>query len=156
MTTPSEIAEFAREHGLTVAVAESLTGGNLAAALSAAPDSAEWFRGGVVAYSAQVKREVLGVPDVPVVSEIAARAMADGVRALTGADVAVATTGVGGPGAQDGEPAGSVWCAVSTPVAEWAVHNDFAGPPEQVLDQAISCALDLAFAGLRKQPAATS
>ncbi|GAD86917.1 CinA family protein [Nocardia asteroides] len=147
MATPSEVGEFAQRHGHTVAVAESLTGGNLAAALAAAPDSADWFRGGVVAYSVTVKQRVLGVPDVPVVSETAALAMAEGVRSLTDADVAVATTGVGGPGAQDGEPAGSVWCAVATRDTAWAVHRDFPGDPAEVLDQSVRCALELLRAG---------
>lgn len=147
MATASDVAEFATRHGLSVAVAESLTGGNLAAALSAAPDSAQWFRGGVVAYSVLVKQTVLGVPDVPAVSETAAIAMAQGVRALTDADVAVATTGVGGPGSQDGEPAGSVWCATATRDTAWAVHHHFDGDPAAVLDQSVNCALELLHAG---------
>ncbi|MEV0434840.1 CinA family protein [Nocardia sp. NPDC050413] len=143
ITTAADVGDFAERHGLTVAVAESLTGGNLAAALAAAPDSAQWFRGGVVAYSVTVKQSVLGVPDVPVVSETAALAMAEGVRALTDADIAAATTGVGGPGDQDGEPAGSVWCAVATRDTSWAVHRNFDGEPEQVLEQSVQCALEM-------------
>ncbi|MFB7873826.1 CinA family protein [Nocardia sp. NPDC056064] len=147
MTSASEVGDFAERHGVTLACAESLTGGNLAAALSAAPDSAQWFRGGVVAYSVLVKQQVLGVPEVPVVSETAALAMAEGVRKLTDADVAVATTGVGGPGPDDGEPAGSVWCAVATRAESWAVHRDFDGDPEAVLSQSVDCALALLHEG---------
>ncbi|MDO3649899.1 CinA family protein [Nocardia mangyaensis] len=150
MPTAAEVGDFAERHELTVAVAESLTGGNLAAALCAAADSAQWFRGGIVAYAASVKRSVLGVPDVPVVSETAALAMARGVRELMDADVAVATTGVGGPGDQDGEPAGSVWCSVATRETAWAVHRTFDGDPAQVLDQSVACALELLHSGAQR------
>lgn len=138
-----QLADLAERRGLTVAVAESLTAGNVAAALGAAPDSAVWFRGGVVAYAAEVKQRVLGVPDVPVVSEVAATAMAESVRALMDADIAVATTGVGGPGPQDGEPAGSVWFCVVSRSAARASHRHFDGDPAQVLDQSVRYALEL-------------
>ncbi|MEU4343414.1 CinA family protein [Nocardia sp. NPDC023852] len=137
-----ELAELARRTGITVAVAESLTAGRLAATLGAAPESARWFRGGVVAYSSEVKRKVLGVPDVPVVSRTAAEAMAEGVRSLLESGVAVAVTGVGGPDAQDGEPAGSVWFAVATETDVRAWHRQYDGDPEQVLKQTIECAVE--------------
>src|SRR4051812_48833777 len=104
-----QIAEIARQDSLTIAVAESLTAGRLAAALGAAPAAADWFSGGVVAYSRHVKHTVLGVPDGPVVCKSAADAMAVGVRSLMDADLTVAVTGAGGPDPQDGHPPGSVW-----------------------------------------------
>ncbi|MGW4364390.1 CinA family protein [Nocardia takedensis] len=139
--TSERIAAHALDRGITLAVAESLTAGNLAAALGAAPDSGTWFAGGVVAYTEEVKRRVLGMPDVPVVSCAAAAAMARGVRELLRADVAVAVTGVGGPGAQDGEPAGSVWFAVTDgdETREW--HREFDGDPVRILEQTLWCAL---------------
>lgn len=91
-----------------MAVAESLTAGKIAGVLGAPPAAARWFRGGVVAYSTEVKHQVLGVPDVPVVSVVSATAMARGVVALMDADIAVAVTGVGGPDAEDSELTGSV------------------------------------------------
>ncbi|MEV4238792.1 MULTISPECIES: CinA family protein [unclassified Nocardia] len=139
----SRVAAVAMRSKRMVAVAESLTCGQLSAALGAAPDSARWLRGAVVAYSADVKRQVLGVPDVPVVSETAARAMAIGVRKLLGADVAVAVTGVGGPDPQDGEPAGSVWLAVHGEGGTWARHELFDGEPEDVLRRTVEVALDM-------------
>ncbi|BDT87409.1 CinA family protein [Nocardia cyriacigeorgica] len=138
-----QLAELAERHGLTVAVAESLTAGNVAAALGAAPDSAAWFRGGVIAYATEVKQRVLDVPDVPVVSETAATAMAEGVRALMDADIAVATTGVGGPGPQDGEPAGSVWFCASSRAGVRTSHRQFDGEPEKILDQSVQYAIEL-------------
>jgi nicotinamide-nucleotide amidase len=101
------------ERGLTVAVAESLTGGLVASRMVSVPGSSGWFRGGVVAYDSQVKFDLLGVPEGPVVSETAAMAMADGVRRILGADVGLATTGVAGPTEQEGHPPGTVWLGVA-------------------------------------------
>lgn len=137
------VAEEAARTGRTVAVAESLTAGRIAAALGAAPDSGTWFRGGVVAYAAEVKRTVLGVPDVPVVTATAAGTMATGVRGLLGADVGVAVTGVGGPGPQDGEPAGSVWFGVTAGGDAATCHHVFEGDPVEVLEQTVTRALEL-------------
>lgn len=105
------VGELALSQRLTVAVAESLTGGMIATALAAAERSSEWFLGSVVAYASQVKHDVLGVPDEPVVSATAASAMARGVRRLLAADVAVAVTGAGGPGGQAGRDPGTVFVA---------------------------------------------
>ncbi|MEO7427919.1 MAG: competence/damage-inducible protein A, partial [Acidimicrobiales bacterium] len=110
------------ERGLTMAVAESLTGGLVASRIVAVPGSSEWFRGGVVAYDSQVKQDVLGVPEGPVVSEAAAMAMADGVRRLLGADVGLSTTGVAGPAEQEGQPPGTVWLGLAIGDQVDAVH----------------------------------
>ncbi|MFI6042617.1 CinA family protein [Nocardia sp. NPDC051321] len=149
MKSAVKLAELAKRDGLTIAVAESLTAGNLAATLGAAPDSAQWFRGGVVAYSAMVKYRVLDVPDVPVVSEVAARAMAESVRALMDTDIAVATTGVGGPDPQDGEPAGSVWFAVATRSRVDAEHQHYDGEPEEVLARSVRHAVGMLLAAAK-------
>jgi nicotinamide-nucleotide amidase len=104
--------------GHTVATAESLTGGLVAAALTDVPGSSNAFRGGVVAYATELKAQLLGVdPGMlerygPVHAPVAA-AMANGVRDRLGASIGVATTGVAGPGPQDGHPAGTVHVAVS-------------------------------------------
>ncbi|MCM6771980.1 CinA family protein [Nocardia sp. CDC159] len=139
----ARLAELLEAARLCVAVSESLTAGQLCAALGAAPNSGTWFRGGVVAYATEVKRGVLGVPDSPPVSAETAAAMAEGVRELMRADLAVATTGVGGPEPQDGEPVGSVWLAVSTPDGVDTHHYSFSGDPEQVLRQTVEHALEL-------------
>lgn len=106
--------------GWTVAVAESLTGGLVVAELVAVPGASQVVRGGVVAYSTDLKASLLGVdrrllavrgavdPDV-------AYAMAEGVRACMGADVGLATTGVAGPDAQDGQAPGTVFISVVGP-----------------------------------------
>ncbi|UFU08397.1 nicotinamide-nucleotide amidohydrolase family protein [Ruania halotolerans] len=102
--------------GLTVAVAESLTAGAVAARLADPPGASMVLVGGVVAYATAVKEDVLGVDRGllaecgPVNPDVALQ-MADGVRRLLGADVGVATTGVAGPGPADGQPAGTVFVA---------------------------------------------
>jgi nicotinamide-nucleotide amidase len=127
----------------TVAVAESLTGGSLSAALAKAGDAEEWYAGGVVAYRNATKYRVLGVPEGPVITAEAARAMALGVLELTGADLSVAVTGVGGPGAEEGRAAGTVFiCAASRSTVLDAEHA-FEGGPDEVVAGAIEHALRL-------------
>ncbi|MGK2949061.1 MAG: competence/damage-inducible protein A [Acidimicrobiales bacterium] len=109
----AEVGRLLRDRGLTLAVAESLTGGLVASRVVSVPGASEWFKGGVVAYDSQVKLDLLGVPAGPVVSEAAVLAMADGVRHLLGADVGLATTGVAGPAEQEGQPPGTVWLGVA-------------------------------------------
>jgi nicotinamide-nucleotide amidase len=126
-----------------IAVAESLTGGALSAALAKAGDAGEWFAGGVVAYRNATKYRVLGVPEGPVVTAEAARAMALGVLDLTGADLAVAVTGVGGPGPEEGRPEGTVFiCAASRSEVRDA-ERAFEGEPAEVVEGAIEHALRL-------------
>jgi PncC family amidohydrolase len=102
----------------TVAVAESLTGGLVAATLTAIPGASAAVRGGVVAYATEIKASLLGVPaDLlerhgAVHPEVAA-AMAEGARLRLGAAIGVSTTGVAGPGPADSQPAGTVYIAVS-------------------------------------------
>jgi nicotinamide-nucleotide amidase len=95
--------------GRTLAVAESLTGGLIASRLVNVAGASTWFRGGVVSYASQVKSDVLGVPEGPVVTADAAEAMAVGVRKLLGADIGLSVTGVAGPEEQEGQPAGTVF-----------------------------------------------
>lgn len=138
-----KLASHLRERGLTVAVAESLTGGAISTALAKGPESSEWFRGAVVAYSSEVKYDLLEVPDGPVVSEDAALAMAAGVCRLLGADLAVAVTGAGGPAPQDGAPPGTVWMALRDS-RRGTTHSHLEkldGPPEEVVDATTDLAL---------------
>ena len=98
---------------LTLAVAESVTGGLIASRLVNVVGASTWFRGGVVSYASDVKFDVLGVPHGPVVGATAAEAMATGVRTLLGSDVGLSVTGVAGPEEQDGQPAGTVFVGVA-------------------------------------------
>ncbi|HEY8523993.1 MAG TPA: competence/damage-inducible protein A [Acidimicrobiales bacterium] len=108
------VAKLLVERGQTLAVAESLTGGLVAARLVNVPGASRWFRGGVVAYASDLKRSLLDVPPGPVVSEEAAAAMAAGARRLAGADVGLGVTGVAGPDPQDGQRPGTVFLAVAS------------------------------------------
>ncbi len=108
------------DRGQSVATAESLTGGLLAARLTDVPGASRCFVGGVVAYASHVKESLLGVPhDLVerhgVISEECASAMAVGVRDRLGATWGLATTGVAGPDGQEGQPVGTVWIAVAGP-----------------------------------------
>jgi nicotinamide-nucleotide amidase len=120
------------ERSLTVAVAESLTGGYVAGRICAVPGASAVFRGGVVAYQPDVKRDLLGVPPGPVVTEDAALAMARGVRATLGADVGLATTGVAGPDPAEGLPVGTVCLAVVGPDGEASVQVRLPGDRERI------------------------
>jgi PncC family amidohydrolase len=101
--------------GVTLGVAESLTGGLIASRLVNVPGASAWFRGGVVAYHEQVKFDVLGVPVGPVVSEAAAAAMARGVCRVTGSDVGLGITGVAGPDDQEGVDPGTIFVGLRLP-----------------------------------------
>jgi nicotinamide-nucleotide amidase len=106
--------------GETLAVAESLTGGLVAAELTSVPGASRSFRGSVTAYATSLKRDVLAVDGVLLAARGAvdpevARQMATGVRRILGADWGVATTGVAGPDEQDGKPVGTVYVAVAGP-----------------------------------------
>lgn len=103
---------------LSLGVAESLTGGLVASRLVNVPGAGDWFMGGVVAYDSEVKFSLLGVQRGPVVTAEAARAMAEGVRRVTGADVGLATTGVAGPVTQEDKPAGTVFLGLALPGQE--------------------------------------
>lgn len=131
-----EISDLALETESSVAVAESLTGGLLASHLASSHDASEWFLGGVVAYHEAVKHKLLDIDDAPVVSAEAAISMADSVTDLTGAQFGVGITGVGGPGSQEGNPAGTVYIALHAPnQPTQAKRYRFIGNPSDVLSQ---------------------
>lgn len=120
-TAEEEIGSRLASAGVTVACAESCTGGNIAHMITARPGASAYFLGGVVAYANEVKKNVLGVraedlEKYGAVSESVALQMAEGARRVTGADFAVSTTGVAGPdGGTPEKPVGTVWIAVAGP-----------------------------------------
>lgn len=137
-----QIADIADRSHRTFSTAESLTGGQLAAAMSAGPHSGDWYRGGIVAYQPEVKYSLLQVPRGPVVSAITAQTMAKECARLLGSDYSVAVTGVGGPGPTEGEPAGTVYIAVHGPEGTERVdRHEFSGSPIEVMRQTIEQAL---------------
>ncbi len=130
------------EQGLTLAVAESLTGGLVASRIVSVPGSSQWFRGGVVAYASEVKHAVLDVPDGPVVSEASAKAMAQNVRRLLGADVGLSTTGVAGPAYQEDQEPGTVWLGMAIGDDVDAVQIRLPGDRERVRQFSVISLLD--------------
>ena len=137
-----ELARLARARNLSVATAESLTGGQLAVVMSACEDSSEWYRGGVVAYQPATKQGMLAAPPGPVVTAPTAAAMASSAVELLDADYAVALTGVGGPGPEEGQPAGTVYLATCAVGAEpKVIHRKFEGSPTDILESSVLAAL---------------
>ncbi|MGO8960225.1 MAG: CinA family protein [Streptosporangiaceae bacterium] len=141
--------------GQTVAVAESLTGGLVAGALTSVPGSSAVFRGAIVAYATELKTALLGVPAEllarrgPVHADVAA-AMAAGVRDRLGADYGLATTGVAGPGPADGKPAGTVFIAVLGPSGPVGCQLNIAGDRPEVRDGSVGGILSLLVRTLRE------
>jgi nicotinamide-nucleotide amidase len=138
------VARTLAADGLTLGLAESLTGGLAASRLVNVPGASRWFRGSVVSYASEVKFDVLGVPEGPVVSEAAARAMAEGARSVLGADVGLSVTGVAGPDSQDDQPPGTVFVGLSrSGRATEAFAFTVPGDRDRVRQYATIAALDL-------------
>lgn len=114
-TMESVVLDLLRARGLTIGVAESVTGGLVTGRLTATAGASEVVRGGLVAYASEVKFDVLDVPRGPVISEATARAMAIGVCETVGSSVGLALTGVAGPAEQDGAKVGTLCIAVALP-----------------------------------------
>lgn len=156
-TMQSLVHEVMRERGLTLAVAESCTGGAIASLFTAMAGASAYFLGGVVAYANEVKRDVLGVnyDDIMThgaVSETVARQMAEGVRRTTGADYAIATTGIAGPtGGSEAKPVGTVWMAVATPTHTVAVMRNSGLDRGQIISRASAYAIELLYKELKGQ-----
>ncbi|GAB2708712.1 CinA family protein [Arthrobacter bambusae] len=138
---------LAIERGITVATAESLTAGMVAATLADTPGASGMLQGGVVAYQNAVKAGILGVSEEllaalgSVDAEVAA-AMADGARRACGADVGISTTGVAGPLPHDGKPVGTVFIGVATPGGAAAHSYSFSGDRPSIRAQATEAALE--------------
>jgi nicotinamide-nucleotide amidase len=149
VTAAASLLAAARARGWTVGVAESLTGGAVAAELVEAPGASDVVRGAVVAYATALKSSLLGVDGVllaergAVDADVAAQ-MASGVRRSTGADVGLATTGVAGPDPQDGVRPGVVFVAVETPSGRAVRRCDLPGDRTQVRRGALDAVLRLA------------
>jgi PncC family amidohydrolase len=129
-----------RAGGHTIATAESLTGGRLAVTLTDVPGASETYLGGVVTYATELKASLLEVPEriieeYGVVSPECAKAMASGVRALTGATYGLATTGVAGPDPQEGKPVGTVFVGISAPGLLEVVALELTGKRQAIQDR---------------------
>jgi nicotinamide-nucleotide amidase len=142
------VLDLCRARSLSVATAESCTGGLIGERLTAVPGSSDVFLGGVVAYSNGVKESILDVPAELIhadgaVSESVARAMASGVRTRIGADVGIAVTGIAGPGGGTAEkPVGTVWIAVQVGEQVRTFGRVYIGDRGEVRARAAQAALD--------------
>jgi nicotinamide-nucleotide amidase len=157
VASAEEVIKRLGARGQTIAVAESLTGGMFAAALTAVPGASAVFRGGVVSYATDLKASLLGVPAVLLdahgaVHPAVASAMAEGARQRMIATVGAATTGVAGPDPQDGQPVGTVYIAVSSAGAGPIVRSlALSGDRQQIRQATVDRLLGLLVGMLREE-----
>jgi nicotinamide-nucleotide amidase len=142
-TMESVVLQLLRERGLSLGLAESVTGGLVAGRITNVPGASDVFRGGIVSYASDVKFDVLGVPEGPVVSEAAAETMARGAQRVLGADVALALTGVAGPAEQDGMPAGTLCVGIAIGDQATTRTLRMPGQRDQMRQMSVITALDL-------------
>ena len=157
--SPAACLSLLKARKLTLATAESCTGGLIAQRITAVPGASGVYRGGVVSYWTQVKASVLGVPQEILdrdgaVAESTARAMAEGARRITGAEVAVSVTGVAGPDSDErGNPVGRVFVGLAAPEETLCRHLELgAQSREKIRDAAARHASDMLaqYAGKRR------
>ena len=150
------LLQAAEERGVTLAIAESLTGGQVASSLVEVPGASRVLVGAVVAYATRIKAQVLGVDAAhleltgPVDRDVALQ-MAHGVRRLLGADLGLATTGVAGPGPADGHPAGTVHVAVVAPWGQRHRELHLSGDRSQIRCATVMDVCELAVGFLRNE-----
>lgn len=137
------VVDLLQQRGWTLALAESVTGGMVTARLVDVEGVSATLRGAVVSYASEVKFDLLGVDEGPVVNERTAQQMAEGVRRLLGSDVAVSLTGVAGPAEQDGLPAGTLWVGVALPDRTVTRSYRLPGLRDQMRQMSVITALDL-------------
>ena len=152
-TMEDAVAERLVARSLTVAVAESVTGGLIASRLVNVVGASNWFRGGVVSYAADVKRDLLSVPNGPVITAEAAESMATGVRTRVGSDVGLAVTGVAGPEQEEGVEVGTVFVglAIDGRITR-SVRLRLPGDRKRVREYATISALDVLRRALDEPP----
>jgi nicotinamide-nucleotide amidase len=142
-TMESVVGDMLVARGETLGLAESLTGGLVGSRCAAVPGASNWFRGSIVSYASDVKFSVLGVPEGPVVSAEAAKAMAVGATKVLGADVGLAVTGVAGPDEQDGQPVGTVFYGLARRGSVEAVEVRLPGDRDRVRQFSAISLMDL-------------
>ncbi len=135
--------------GKTLATAESCTGGGIGAAITVVPGSSSVYRGGIISYQNEIKRDILGVSGSDLdafgpVSAAIAEQMAIGARKILQADVAVSVTGLAGPGGDEyGNPVGTVYIGYADENCVFSRKFHFAGSRDDVRNQAITNALKI-------------
>ncbi len=151
----SELLELLKEKGLTVATAESLTGGLIGATIVNVSGASAVFKGGAITYTEDIKIRVLGVRDesiekYTVVSEAVASEMASGARALYQSDIAISATGIAGPdGGSEEFPVGLVYLGVASKEGVRAHRYIFDGDRAAIREQSVNAAIALAIEAAR-------
>ncbi|HEY1282637.1 MAG TPA: competence/damage-inducible protein A [Acidimicrobiales bacterium] len=146
-TMESVTLDLLRARGLSLGLAESVTGGLVAARITSVPGASEVFRGSVVSYASEVKYDLLGVPEGPVVTAEAAAEMAVGARRSLGADIGLALTGVAGPDEQEGQPVGTLHVGIASDDGVTTASLRLPGTRDQMRQFSVISSLDL----LRRQ-----
>ncbi len=142
-TMESVVLDLCRRRGLTLGLAESVTGGLVGARLTGVAGASDVLLGSVVSYATDVKQTLLGVSPGPVVSESAAREMAAGAKERLGSDVALSLTGVAGPTEQDGQPVGTLFVGLLGPGFDEVREVRLPGQREQMRQFAVITALGM-------------
>lgn len=152
-----QIGTVLRKKGVTIATAESCTGGEIARLITSVPGSSGYYKGSVVSYANEVKTNVLGVNAVDIeregaVSETVVLQMAEGVKKLMNTDYAVSTSGVAGPdGGTPGKPVGTVWIGIAAPAKTYARKYVFSFTRERNIAKAAAKALELVMMEVQKE-----
>ena len=142
-TMESVVLDAMRQRGLTLGLAESVTGGLVSARLTGIPGASDVLRGSIVSYASEVKYELLGVGDGPVVNEQAVLEMAEGARRVLGSDVGLALTGVAGPAEQEGVAVGTLCVGIADANGSTSTTLRLPGQREQMRQFAVISSLDL-------------
>ncbi|MBQ5913759.1 MAG: CinA family protein [Alistipes sp.] len=149
------VHDLLTQHHLTLATAESCTGGTIASRFTAMSGSSQYFLCGVVSYSNEAKRDVLGInyDDIMTygaVSETVVRQMAEGARRISGADYAISTSGIAGPtGGSKEKPVGTVWMAVATPTRTISMMRNSGTDRSQIINRASAYAIEMLYNELK-------
>ena len=152
----SNVHRILSERGLTLATAESCTGGNIAASFTSMAGASAYFLRGIVAYSNDAKSNILGVDSATIdrhgaVSREVVEQMAEGARRISGADYAIATSGIAGPsGGSVEKPVGTVWMAVATPTQTISMMRNSGTDRQQIIKRASAYVVEMLYNELRK------
>ena len=152
----SNVHRILSERGLTLATAESCTGGNIAASFTSMAGASAYFLTGIVAYSNAAKSNILGVDRATIerhgaVSREVVEQMAEGARRISGADYAIATSGIAGPtGGSVEKPVGTVWMAVATPTRTISMMRNSGTDRQQIIKRASAYVVEMLYNELRK------
>lgn len=150
------LVDQARSAGMTLATAESLTGGLLGSTLASVPGASAVYRGGVISYASEVKSDLLGVEaqliqERGTVDPEVALSMAQGARRVCGADYGLATTGAAGPEPWDGKPVGRVYLGLTGPAGSRVLERNYEGDRQQIRQQAVCDGLALLLEALAEE-----